>query len=108
MWEVAFWLVVDDVSERQAERFVAELDGVSLLRLDDHLVEEQWIDRGRLLANKPCQRRALGAMTFACRAQAAEQMHLETGRIRQLAGRQFRAALVKIVRDAHRPDRVRA
>ena len=84
------------------------LHRVGLLRLGDHLVEEQRIHGGRLLAHQACERGALGAMPLAGGAQAAEQMHLEAGGLRQLVGRQLRAALVEVVGDAHRPDRVRA
>ena len=108
MREVALGRVVDDVGERQIERLVAELHRIGLLRLGDHLVEEQRIHGGRLLAHQARERGALGAVALAGGAQAAEQMHLEAGGLRQLVGRQLRAALVEVVGDAHRPDRVRA
>ena len=41
-------------------------------------------------------------------AEAAEQVHLERRRLGELVRRQLRAALVEIVGDAHRADRVRA
>src|SRR5262245_41849406 len=48
VWMRKFTLgrVVDDVGEREFERLVAELHGVGLIGLRDHLVEEEGIDRG--------------------------------------------------------------
>jgi hypothetical protein len=42
------------------------------------------------------------------RAQAAEEVHLERGRLRELVRGELGAALIEVVRDAHRADRVRA
>ena len=108
MGKVALGRVVDDVGKRQVERLVAELDRIGLLGLVAHLVEEQRIDRGRLLAQQPGKRRTLGAVALAGRAEAAEQVHLQPGGLGELVGRQLGAALVEVVGDAHRPDRVRA
>jgi hypothetical protein len=41
-------------------------------------VEELRLDGGRLLADDARERRALGSVSLARRAQAAEQMHLQT------------------------------
>ena len=108
MREVALGRVVDDVGQRQIERLVAELQRIRLFRLLLHLVEEQRINRGRFLADQPRQRGAFGAVALAGGAQAAEEVNLEAGRLGQLVGRQLRATLIKVVGDAHRPDRVRA
>ena len=72
------------------------------------LVEELRFDRRRLLADDARQRRALGAVALARGAQAAEQVHLQAGGFGELVGRQLGAALIEVVGDAHRPDRVRA
>ena len=76
--------------------------------LSRRLVEERRIDGRRLLADDAGERGALGAVALAGRAEAAEQVHLQRGRLGELVGRQLGAALVEVVGDPHRADRVRA
>ena len=108
MGKLALGRVIDHVGKRQVERLAAQGHRIGLLGLGDHLVEEQRVDRGRLLAEQSGKRRALRAVSLAGCAQAAEQVHLQPGGLGQLVGRQLGAALVEVVSDAHRPDRVRA
>ena len=86
MREVALRRVVDDVLERSVERLAAELHLESLIGIRRQAVEERRLDRRRLLADDAGERGALGAVALAGRAQAAEQVHLERGRLRR-AGR---------------------
>ena len=108
MGKVALGRVIDDVRQRQGEGLVAELHRIGLVGLVEHLVEEQRIDRGRFLAEQPGEGCALRAMALAGGAEAAEQMHFQAGRLGELVGRKLGAALVEVVGDAHRADRVRA
>ena len=87
---------------------LAELHREGLIRVRRQAVEERRLDRRRLLADDAGERGALGAVALAGGAQAAEQVHLEAGGLRELVGRQLRAALIEVVGDAHRADRVRA
>ena len=106
--KLALGRVIDDVSKRQVERLATQGHRIGLLGLGDHLVEEQWVDRGGFHAKQPGKRRALRAVSLAGRTEAAEQVHLQPGGLGQLVGRQLGTALVEIIGDAHRPDRVRA
>ncbi len=106
--KVPFGRVVDDVFERQIERLAAELQREGLIGFVAHLVEKQGIDGGRLLAEQPRERGALRAVPLSGRAEAAEQVHLESRRLRECVRRELRAPLVEVVGNAHRPDRVRA
>ena len=91
-----------------SKRLVAELHGEALVRIRDEAVEERRLDGRRLLADHAGERGALGAVALARGAQAAEQVHLDPRRLGELILRQLRAALIEVVGDAHRADRVRA
>ena len=87
MRELSLGRVVNDVGQREIERLVAELKRIRFVRLLFHCVEEQRIHRGRFLADESRQRGAFGAVALARGAQAAEQMHLEPGRLGELISR---------------------
>ena len=87
--------------------FGPELDGERLIRLVAQAVEKCRIDGRGLFSDQPRERGALGAVSFAGGAEAAEQMNLEPSCFRQLGRRQLRAALVEVIGDAHRADRMR-
>jgi dTMP kinase len=73
----------------------------------DRLVEEFGLDGRRFLADDAGQRRPLGAVAFARGTEAPVEVDLDSRDFRQLIGRQLRASLVEVVRNAHRADRVR-
>ena len=108
MREVALRRVVDDVLQRRIECRGAELHGERLVGFGRQFVEERRVDGGRLLADDARKRGALGAMAFAGGAQAAEQVNLQRRGLRQLVSRQLGGALIEVVRDPHRANRVRA
>jgi hypothetical protein len=108
MREVPLRLVVDDVLQRNRERFVTKLHLKCLVGIGREAVEEFRFDRRRLLADDAGQGGALGAVTFAGRAEAAEEMHFDASGFRELIRRQLCAALVEVIGDAHRPDGVGA
>ena len=108
MREVAVDSVEDDVLERDIHGFGPELHRERLIRLVAQAIEKGGIDGRRLLSDQPRERGALRAVSLARRAEAAEQVNLERRCLGELVRRQLRAALVEIVGDAHRADRVRA
>src|SRR5262249_30141005 len=63
---------------------------------------------GRRLAYDAREWGALGAVALAGRAEAAVEVDLDARRLSELCGGQLRAALVEVVGDAHRADRVGA
>src|ERR1041385_3215639 len=108
MREIAFRRVVDDVRETDGESLGAKLYLECLVRLVSQAIEKRWIDCRRLFSNQPRERGAFCAMSFACRAEAAEQMDLQCGCLGEFVLRQFDGALIEVICDAHRADRVRA
>ena len=106
--EVALGRVVDDVLQGDVEGLVAQLHREDLVGLVPQAVEEERVDGRRLLAHDARERCPLRPVAQAGGAQAAEQVHLERGRLVELLLRQLRAALVEVVGDAHRADGVGA
>ena len=108
MREVAFGGVVDDVLEGHIHGLGAELHRKRLVRLVAQAVEKRGINGCRLLPDQSRERGALRTVPLARGAEAAKQVNLERGCLGELVRRQFGAALVEIVGNAHRADRVRA
>ena len=86
----------------------AELHREHLVRLVAQAVQKQRVDRCRFLSDQPGERGSFRAVSLARRAEASEQVHLKLGRRGQFVGRQLGGALVEVVGNAHRPNRVRA
>ncbi len=107
MREIALGLVIDDVLERDIEALVAELHREALVGIVPKAVQEERIHRSRLLADNAGQSRAFGPVTLTRGAEAAVKVDLHAGGLGKLVRRQFGAALVEVVGDAHRPDSVR-
>ena len=108
MRELALRRVINHVFQRRVDRLVAQLHLENLVGIGRETVEERGLHGGRFLADDAGQRGALGAVTLAGGAEAAEQMDLERRGLRELIGRELRGALVEVVGNAHRADRVRA
>src|SRR5204862_20496 len=106
--EVTFRSVVDDVLERDRDFFFAELNFERLVRLVAQAVKKQWVDSGWFHTDQTCQSSSFRAVSLPCGTETAEQVDSKRGCLRELVCRQFRAALVEIVGNAHRADRVRA
>ena len=106
--KIPLGLVVDDVLQREVEGVVPQLHGKALIRMGHEAVQEFGLDGCRLLADHARQRCSLGAVPDAGCAQAAVEMDLEPGGLRELIGRQSGAALIEVIGDAHRTNRVGA
>jgi hypothetical protein len=106
--EVSLGGVVDDVLEAHVDRLATELHGEHLVGFVAQAVEELRVDGGGFVPDQPRERGPLGPVPLAGRAEAAEQVHLELGRLGLLIGGQLGGALVEVVGDAHGADRVRA
>ena len=79
------------MSLRDTLKLLAQLDREDLVGLGDHLVEEQRIDGGRLLADDASQCRALGAVTLAGRDRLPYRCTFKRGGRVELRGRQLEA-----------------
>ena len=99
--------IKDNVLERDIHGFRPEFYRERLIRLIAQAIEKGGVDGGGLFSEQSRERRAFRAMTFARGAEAAEQVDLERRCFGELVRRQFRAALVEIIGDAHGADRMR-
>src|SRR6185369_5509394 len=108
MFEVALGGVVDDVLEADRDRLAAELYLERLVRLVSQAVEKQRVDSSRLFAHQSRQGGAFGAVALAGGTETAEQVDLQLRRFGEFVGRKFFGALVEVIGDAHRANRVRA
>ena len=108
MRELALRRVIDHVFQRRVERLGAQLHLEDLVGIGGQAVEECGLHGRGLLADNAGKRGTLGAVTLAGCAEAAEQVDLKGCCLRELIGGKLRCALVEVVGDAHRADRVRA
>jgi len=95
VFEVAFGGIVNDVLKAHCHCFVAEFHWERLVGLIAQAVKEQRVNRRGLFADESGECGALGAMTFACGAETAEEMDLECRRFREFVWWEFRRALVE-------------
>src|SRR5947207_1160992 len=107
MMKIALGRIVDDVFQADVDRRAAELYWKDLIRFVAQAVEEQRVNGSGFFADQAGERSAFGAVSFAGRAQAAEEIDLKFGRLRKFVGRQLCRALIEIVGDAHRANGVR-
>ena len=109
MREVALRRVVDDVLQRHVERLVAELHREGLIRLRRRGCRGT---PGSTVAGSLPMTPASAARSVPWPLPVALRLPnrctLSAGHLRELIGRQLGAALVEVVGDAHRADRVRA
>src|ERR1700752_76524 len=106
--ELAFRSVVDDVLERNSDLFFAELNFERLIRFVAQTVKKQRVDSGWFHSNQTCQSSSFRAVTLACGTQTSEQVESKGGCLREFVCRQLRTALVEIIGNTHRANRVRA
>ena len=78
--------VVNDVGKRDAQDPVAQLYRIGLVWVGQYGIKKCRVDCVRLFPNQTRECSPLGMMASPCRAQAAEQVHPQASRTRQLGG----------------------
>src|SRR4030095_11264115 len=108
VFEVALGGIIDDILEAHIDRLVAKLYLERLIRLVSQGVEKFTVHGGRLFSYQSRKRGSFRTVALAGGTEAAEQVDLKLRRLSEFVGRKFFGALLEVIGDAHRTDRVRA